>query len=163
MRFRTVSEIEHAMKQPGFDPAEKDNQAIRLAARDGYLEVVKFLASLPEVDPSACNNCAIVGSARRGHVDVVKFLVRLPNVNPPVDAVRQAASKGHRDTVEFLVNFMRLNDPDEFDPFPTIYYDPGLAAAVIHERNERIRSSAVWLIRGTTLPEDVMRVIISYL
>ena len=68
------------------DPSLKNNEAIRLAAGNGRLEVVKILLKDPRVDPSDNNNHAIRYASANGlalqgglgsaeHVEVVKVLL----------------------------------------------------------------------------------------
>ena len=62
------------------DPSAEGNEALRDAAFNGHLEVVKYLCSLPVkygIDPSACQNAAIGGAAMMGHLHVVKYICDL--------------------------------------------------------------------------------------
>ncbi|EPZ34081.1 hypothetical protein O9G_003161 [Rozella allomycis CSF55] len=57
------------------DPSADGNYAIRLAARNGHTEIVKYLLTDPRVDPSANGNYAIQWASSKGHADVVKLLL----------------------------------------------------------------------------------------
>ena len=51
-----------------------------MASRNGHLEVIKYLMSLPKeynIDPSAENNSAIRWASRNGHLEVIKYLMSL--------------------------------------------------------------------------------------
>ena len=84
---------------------------VQLAARQGHLDVVRYLCELPVdrgVDPSAVGNDAVQSAAVNGHLNVVRYLCELPvdrGVDPPADdnsAVRLAAGAGHLDVVRYL-------------------------------------------------------------
>jgi hypothetical protein len=64
------------------DLAADDNYAIRLAAGNGFLDVVKLLLEFPEVDPRVSNDYAIRTSSKLGHLDVTNYLASLPCYNP---------------------------------------------------------------------------------
>lgn len=55
------------------------------ASKEGYTEIVKYLASLPGVDHDAAGiegvNSLIIAS-ENGHLDIVKFLVGEKGSNP---------------------------------------------------------------------------------
>ena len=66
------------------DVSYNNNNALRLAARKGHLEVVKYLATLQNpvtgdyrVDVSANDNFALRLAALNGHLEVVKYLSTL--------------------------------------------------------------------------------------
>ncbi|MDH3324236.1 MAG: ankyrin repeat domain-containing protein, partial [Candidatus Peregrinibacteria bacterium] len=96
----------------GVDPSAWYNYAVRWAAENGYIEVVKYLCSLPierGVDPSAWYNEAVRWAAENGHIEVVKYLCSLPigrGVDPSAEdnhAVREAAKHGHIEVVKYLM------------------------------------------------------------
>jgi hypothetical protein len=47
------------MNYPRVDPSAYNYEAIRLASKNGHIEVVKLLLNDPRVDPSAYYNYAI--------------------------------------------------------------------------------------------------------
>ena len=55
--------------------------AIRSAAMNGHLEVVKELMRDNRVDASAKNNDAVRSALLNGHISVVKELIKDPRVN----------------------------------------------------------------------------------
>ncbi|KAJ3286746.1 hypothetical protein HDU76_007936, partial [Blyttiomyces sp. JEL0837] len=82
------------------------NYAIPHACKMGYLEIVKFLLTVPGVDPTALDNYAVREAAGKGHLEIVKFLLTVPGVDPTACdnyAVRNAASNGYLDVVKFLL------------------------------------------------------------
>ena len=49
----------------------------RLAAKNGHLEIIKFLASLPKVDPYAQNNYAMRYATYYVYTKIINFLISL--------------------------------------------------------------------------------------
>lgn len=94
------------------DPSAKDNEAIRWAARDGYLEIVKVLLADKRVDPSAKTNSAIRWAAENGHLEVVKILIQDPRVDPSTKnnyAIRWAAKNCRLEVVKVLLTDKRVD------------------------------------------------------
>lgn len=87
----------------GADITADDNYAIRIAAYDGYLEVVKYLHQ-NGADITAVNNYAIRLAAKNGHLDVVKYLHQNGADIAAVNnfAIRLAAENSHLDVVKYL-------------------------------------------------------------
>ena len=88
------------------------NDILQWAARNGHLDVVKFLVTLPKVDASAYDNYAIRWAAANGHLDVVKYLASLPNVDASANnnyAIYWAAKNGHLEVVKFLVTLSKVD------------------------------------------------------
>lgn len=102
-----------AIQEKLWNPAEQDNYAICWAARNGHLEVVKYLAVLPGVNLAAKDNHAIRMVASNGHLEVVKYLEGLPGVNPAAqdnDAIRMAAFQKHLEVVRYLLTLDRVRN-----------------------------------------------------
>ena len=58
-------------EERGVDPSSRDNEAIRVASKNGHTDVVKLLLSLPKimgVEPFVNDNYLIECAARFGHV-----------------------------------------------------------------------------------------------
>ena len=51
-----------------------DNSPVRLASKEGHIEIVKYLCGIPETNPSAVNNSALKQAFMNKHVEIVKFL-----------------------------------------------------------------------------------------
>lgn len=82
----------------------KDEAALRLAARNGHIDIVKFLVA-QGADIHADDDDALRVAAEFGQLDIVRYLVdQGADVHARDDfALRWAASKGHLDIVKFLV------------------------------------------------------------
>ena len=94
--------------------AAEDNYAIRYAATNGHLAVVKYqMEEVNEkygIDPAAEDNQAVRYAAQEGHLDVVKYLIEevdaIHGIDPAADenyAIQCAASNGHLDVVKYLM------------------------------------------------------------
>ena len=105
----------------------EDNYAIRLASKNGHLEVIslllkrrgqsegsesvgrcvaKQLVPLGLVDPSARDNEAIRYASEKGHLDVVSLLLQQKGVDPSAInnyAIRYASENGHLEVVKLLL------------------------------------------------------------
>jgi len=111
-----------AVESGKVDPSTDGNSAIILAARGGYLDIVKYLMSLDKsykIDPSANDNCAIRWAAWGAHLDIVKYLMSLDKsykIDPSASdnyAIRVAAQRGHLDVIKYL---MSLDKSYKVDP-----------------------------------------------
>ena len=103
----------------GVNPGGYENSAIKMAAREGRLEVVRLLLSDKRVDPSTRTNFAIKMAAENGHLEVVKLLLQDPRVDPSDGgdyAIRRAATNGHLELVELLLKDKRV-DPSAQDNY----------------------------------------------
>ena len=81
-----------------------DDDALGWAAGNGHLEIVKFLLS-QGANIHADDDCALKRSAFKGHLEVVKFLVKKgADIHANNDeSLRWAANRGHLETVKFLL------------------------------------------------------------
>ena len=70
-----ILETAKKLLRKGVDPSVISNDAIRVAASNGHLEVVRLLLNDSRVDPSADDNCAIQWAAQNGHEKVVYLLL----------------------------------------------------------------------------------------
>ena len=88
----------------GADIHAGDDQALKWAARNGYLEVVEFLVE-NGADIHAWDDFALEQAACNGHLEVVEFLVSIgADIHTCEDlALRKAAYNGHLEVVKFLV------------------------------------------------------------
>jgi len=103
--------------KPYIDVARNKNEAIRLASKNGQVEVVKELLKDSRVNPAATNNYAIQLASEYGHADVVKLLLADKRVNPAVYenyAIQLASEYGHADVVKLLLADKRVN-PAAYD------------------------------------------------
>ena len=98
------------------NPADNNNEAIRVAASCGYTDIVKLLLQDTRVNPGDENNRVIRWAANYGHTDTVKILLQDNRVNPADQnnqAIRWAAHNGHTDTVKILLQDKRANPADQ--------------------------------------------------
>jgi len=89
----------------GADIHEENDYALRFAALNGHLEVVKYLVQLG-ANIHADNDYALRWSALNGHLEVLKYLVQLgANIHAENDyALRFAAGKGHLEVLKYLIS-----------------------------------------------------------
>jgi len=106
------------------DPTVNNNKAVRLAAENGHVDVVRVLLAWEgqgtlegkRVKPTACNNCAVRWAAENGHVEVVRELLdwvgqgelegkRVKPTAKDNQAVQGAVKKGHVDVVRELLDW----------------------------------------------------------
>lgn len=87
----------------GADIRGCNDHAVRYAAENGYLEMVKYLHK-NGADIMAANNLAVRTAARNGHLETVRYLCENGADITAVDnhAVRWAAWKGHLEVVKYL-------------------------------------------------------------
>lgn len=76
------SRVIEFLQNPRVNPAENDNEAIKLASANGMVNVVDHLLKNPKVDPSSDNNISVRWASIRGHLNVVNRLLKDPRVDP---------------------------------------------------------------------------------
>jgi hypothetical protein len=78
--------------------------ALRMASRDGRLEIVKYLVS-QGANIHAIDDCAVRWASCNGHLEIVRFLVSVGADVSTLDsfAVRRASENGHLEIVKLLV------------------------------------------------------------
>lgn len=104
--------------------SDKDmtNAPLRIAARNGNIEMVKILMKDPRVDPSAGNNFALNWSFYGGHKELAKFLLTDKRVKDKVDRIPKTRQKDLR--AAGLIeseNFRRGLDPKKAMDIGTSY------------------------------------------
>ncbi len=80
------------------------SQGLNVAARSGYLEIVKFLLDNPKVNPNQ-DEGAITSAAQYGHIEIVKVLLADPRVDPTIQsnvAIRLAVFNKDAAMIELL-------------------------------------------------------------
>ena len=87
------------------DVTEDDNYAIKVAAKEGYAEIVKQLIDAG-ADLTANDNYAIKHAAENGHTEVVKLLIDAgADVTADCNwAIRYATENGHTEVVKMLID-----------------------------------------------------------
>lgn len=101
-------------------PYSKQNEldiAFDRAAKNGQLEVVKYLVNNNIVDPSVFNNIALERASSAGQVAVVDFLLKDKRVDPENDIMplRRAIANEHVAVVRRLLEDDRI-DPSQLFP-----------------------------------------------
>ena len=104
------------------DPTESNNHAVRLAALNGHVEVVRELLAWvgvdgKRVDPTVGNNYAVRRAAFLGHVEVVRLLLAWvgvdgKRVDPTAgnnDVVWSAATMDHVEVVRALLEWVGVH------------------------------------------------------
>jgi hypothetical protein len=91
------------LKQKNVNLNVNEDQALRWAAQNGYLEIVEFLLE-NSANLKTNENYALSEAARNGHLEIVKFLVKNgANVHAWNNyALRWAAENNHLEVVKYL-------------------------------------------------------------
>lgn len=100
------------LNDPRVSPEVADNNAIRNAANNGQIEVVKLLLTDPRVSPEAMNNNAILAAAAYGHLDVISTLLQDPRVQPHQNeniVIQNAALEGRIESIQLLLKDERVS------------------------------------------------------
>ncbi|OQR97165.1 hypothetical protein THRCLA_21967 [Thraustotheca clavata] len=84
------------------------SEAMDLAARNGYLEIVKWIHELK--DGPKCTTNAMDGAATNGHLEVVKYLNEQRTEGCTTKALFGAVRNGYSKVVEYLFN----HRPEEY-------------------------------------------------
>jgi len=109
--FEKVNELLHVC-----DPSLNDNEAIKVAAELGHMNIVEILIKDPRVNPAGQTNYAIRWAAKNGHTNTVVVLMNDTRVNPADMhnwAITLAAYSGHTNTVATLMKDTRVNPADQ--------------------------------------------------
>ncbi len=96
----------------GTDPSEFGNSAIKTAASNGHLEVVKFLLSDSRVDPAVDDNYPIRRASQGGFANVVKILLEDERIDPCAKdnfAIKKACVCNHFEVVKILLEDGRVD------------------------------------------------------
>jgi len=97
----TPRKIKQLIKE-GADPKAGGSEALRLAAENGHLEIVKLL--IPVSDPKALDSNALRCAATKGHLEIVKLLIPMSDPKSlDSNALRWAAANGHLEIVKLLI------------------------------------------------------------
>ncbi|KAJ3281874.1 hypothetical protein HK104_011223 [Borealophlyctis nickersoniae] len=97
-----VEVVKWCLESGGLDVHIRNDWALRRAARDGYLELVKLLLE-KGADPHAEYEEALSGAAASAHLEVVRLLLeKESNIMAVHEALMAAAPLGHRHIVRLL-------------------------------------------------------------
>ncbi|KAJ3102930.1 hypothetical protein HK100_004290 [Physocladia obscura] len=103
-----------------FDPSSNEDRAIRWAAIDGHINVVRLLLQDKRVDAAARQSSALIEACGLGHLDIVELLMADARCNPSEFenyAIWKAAKMGRIEIVRLLIQDSRV-DPTVFDQIP---------------------------------------------
>lgn len=84
------------------DPSIRNNEAIRLAALHGHLQVILELLKDSRVDPAANQNEALYNACLNGHEYVVQALLMDPRVKVTGEALYASIIRGSEEITEML-------------------------------------------------------------
>ena len=106
-------ELVNSLLQEGrIDPEDNRNEALRIAAKYGYVDIVKLLFKVG-VKAIYSDNCAIRIASFYGNITLVEFLLKEPKVDP-TDCVNESLSyaykNGYIEIVELLWNDQRIKN-----------------------------------------------------
>ena len=101
-----LEKVKEAIK----DGATIFGQDIFDAAKNGHLDIVKYLVDEKKID---IPESAVYRAVKNGHLDVVKYLVDEKGQDISVDSVFFAAANGHLDMVKYLVGKGKSIDGEE--------------------------------------------------
>ena len=107
-----ITKIESLLKDKTVDPANNNN-AIRHAAKNGYLEIFKLLLNDPRSDPSDKHNYAIILASKNGHTDIVQLLLNDTRVDPSEfnnNSILLSFRDDHTDIVKLLWDDKRVKN-----------------------------------------------------
>lgn len=103
----TANVIRELIKE-GANPKTEKSEALRWAAGNGHLEIVKEL--IPVSDPKADESEALRLAAKNGHLEIVKELIPVSDPKAYKSwALRWAAENGHLEVVKELIP---VSDPE---------------------------------------------------
>lgn len=107
-----VNTLNVFLAEEGFEAAANRNEALRVAAEIGHLEIVERLLQIPAVVDQATvyENCALRQAAENGHLAVVERLLQIQAVANDKSALRVAARYGILEIVEQQLQIQALVD-----------------------------------------------------
>ena len=110
--FPIIKRLFDKRNQNNYSKRTYDNHALRWSARNGHLNVVKYLYE-NGANIHAFDNWAIRYAAKHGHLEVVKFI----HINTEINANRIlkrvlccAITATQTDVVEYIINYFRKNN-----------------------------------------------------
>ncbi|KAJ3329221.1 hypothetical protein HDU76_008373 [Blyttiomyces sp. JEL0837] len=93
---------------PWINPTVIHHQALRTAAQECHLELVKLLMGIPAVAATAPSGSRVLSQAAAyGHLDIVRWLLTVPGIHPSAhhyEAIHLAAYEGFFDVLKVLLN-----------------------------------------------------------
>ena len=78
--------LDKSLMHYSVDPGAVDNYSIKMASKNGHIDVVKSLLKDDRVDPSANDNHALRLALENGHTEIVKLLKLDPRVDRKINS-----------------------------------------------------------------------------
>ena len=113
IRMNNVEAVNRLLHDHRFlNPSVDDNEAIKLAAELGSVQIVDLLMNDPRVDPAVDGDTPLVIALVKNHPGVVMRLIQDPRVNTAVEnnaLIHWAAAHNHIKVVERLIHDPRVD------------------------------------------------------
>jgi len=113
-----LPEIVQSLIELGIDPSQNDDDALIVAAKKGYVDIVEILLRDPDVNPNAMGGLPLIEASRNGHIETVLLITNHPKFDKKFGKAMNAAVRGHNiDVVEYLldVSGRRLSDSQKLE------------------------------------------------
>ncbi|KAJ3136722.1 hypothetical protein HK100_001476 [Physocladia obscura] len=134
------AEIVEMLLNKNIDPSCYDNEAIVVACKKKYLEIIKILLHDQRVDPGVDNNICIYNACKSNHVAVIELLLQSNTVDPScrqnrclqfmAELPKSKWTEGHSKIVKFILDDPRVD--------PTVRRNEILIEAVKNENEEMV-------------------------
>ena len=118
IKVNNIKVVKELLKD-GVDPSVNDNNAIDIALKKGYTDLVKVLLQDKRVKSTINKNIFLQKVVENGNIEIVKLLLQDKNVNPGYNnnlAIQIAATCGHTKIVKLLLQNKRV-DPSDFNNY----------------------------------------------
>ena len=100
------AEIIEGLIKLGVDPGQNNDEALVIAVKKGYADIVEILLRNPEVNPNTKEGLPLREASRNGHIEVLPLLLNHPKFKHKYTnlAIDKAISAHKMDIIELLVN-----------------------------------------------------------
>jgi len=110
-----IDKVANLLQDPALDPMLLNNEALNIAAEDGYFDIVYLLLQDPRVDCNRVDTKIIRSAFIRGHEGIVRFLLSDPSFDPNrEDYLGFAVNGGHTNVVKMLLRDHRTDLSNNF-------------------------------------------------
>ena len=105
-----VDILQLLMESFPFNLGLKNNAPLRIAAKNGYIDLLKFILNSgdPTVNPAAKNSEALRLACKNGYLKTVKILLSYKNIDLTINdntCIIWASGNGHLKVVKYLLKF----------------------------------------------------------
>ena len=100
------------------DKFNNKNNPIQYAARNGHIEIVKFLLENKDFTIEVGDNITLRNASKNGHFDIVKLLLNDDRIDPSAYynfAILVSNDNHHKEITEFLWNDIRVKNTLQSD------------------------------------------------